>query len=148
VNVPVPPPAAPTVQNFEDDQNDYLSWVLPATGGSALVATFWESTDAKANSVAAPGTSVTVAQEGGTLQQYRIRVTNANGTSEWSPYSTENLTPPFFPPFFPFFPPFFPFFPFFPPSFPFFPSFSGSGSACVPSCPPGWICVGSGTCVN
>jgi len=116
-------PAAPTVSNTANSQIDSLSWAAPATGGSSLLTYFWESTDNKSNSVAAPTTNTTVTQEGGTRQQYRIRVTNANGTSEWSPYSPENFTPPFFPPFFPFFPPFFPFFPFFPPMFPFFPFF-------------------------
>jgi hypothetical protein len=119
-------PVAPTVQNFAQDQKDYLSWTAPATGGSALISYFYESDDAKAGSGAASQTSFTVDQEGGTTQKYRIRVTNANGTSEWSPYSNPNTTPPFFPPFFPFFPPFFPFFPyfpFFPPFFPFFPFF-------------------------
>jgi hypothetical protein len=116
-------PAAPTVQNFSNDQKDYLSWSHPANGGSTLLTYFWESDDAKANSVAFPATTTQVTQEGGTSQKYRIRVTNANGTSEWSPYSGTNTTPPFFPPFFPFFPPYFPFFPFFPPTFPFFPFF-------------------------
>jgi hypothetical protein len=116
-------PAAPTVQNFANDQKDYLSWAAPANGGSALISYFYESTDAKSGSGSAGTTAFTVDQEGATSQQYRIRVTNANGTSEWSPYSNPNTTPPFFPPFFPFFPPFFPFFPFFPPSFPFFPFF-------------------------
>lgn len=112
-------PAAPTVQNFTNDQKDYLNWVAPANGGSALVSYFYESTDAKSGSGSASTLAFTVDQEGNTSQQYRIRVTNANGTSEWSPYSNPNTTPPFFPPFFPFFPPFFPFFP------PFFPGFSG-----------------------
>ena len=116
-------PAAPTVQNFTNDQKDYLNWVAPANGGSALVSYFYESTDAKSGSGSASTLAFTVDQEGNTSQQYRIRVTNANGTSEWSPYSNPNTTPPFFPPFFPFFPPFFPFFPFFPPAFPFFPFF-------------------------
>jgi hypothetical protein len=116
-------PIAPTVSNTSNSQVDTLSWTPPATGGSALISYFYESTDAKSGSGSASTTTFTVDQEGGTRQQYRIRVTNANGTSEWSPYSTENFTPPFFPPFFPFFPPFFPFFPFFPPSFPFFPFF-------------------------
>jgi hypothetical protein len=116
-------PIAPTVSNTSNSQVDTLSWTPPATGGSALISYFFESTDAKSGSGSASTTTFNVNQEGGTRQQYRIRVTNANGTSEWSPYSTENFTPPFFPPFFPFFPPFFPFFPFFPPMFPFFPFF-------------------------
>jgi hypothetical protein len=116
-------PAAPTVSNTSNSQVDTLSWSPPANGGSALISYFYESTDNKSGSGAATVTTFTVNQEGGTRQQYRIRVTNANGTSEWSPYSPENFTPPFFPPFFPFFPPFFPFFPFFPPMFPFFPFF-------------------------
>jgi hypothetical protein len=97
-------PLAPTVQNFQDNQNDYLTWTLPATGGKALVRTFYESTDNKSGSADAPTNTATVGQEGGTSQQYRVRVTNANGTSLWSPYSGTNTTPPFFPPFFPFFP--------------------------------------------
>ncbi len=116
-------PAAPSVTNSSGSQLDTINWTAPANGGSALISYFYESTDNKSGSGSASVSAFTVSQEGGTRQQYRIRVTNANGTSEWSPYSPENFTPPFFPPFFPFFPPFFPFFPFFPPMFPFFPFF-------------------------
>jgi hypothetical protein len=116
-------PAAPSIQNFSNDQQDYLTWSHPINGGSTLLTYTWESTDNKTGTVNYNGITAVVAQEGGTQQQYRIRVTNANGTSEWSPYSVTAFTPPFFPPFFPFFPPFFPFFPFFPPMFPFFPFF-------------------------
>jgi hypothetical protein len=120
-------PNAPTVQNFSGDQTDYVSWSAPATGGATLSTYYWESTDSKSGNTT--GTSANVAQEADTSQQYRVRVTNANGTSAWSDYSTSNTTPPFFPPYFPFFPPFFPyfpffpFFPFFPPYFPYFPFF-------------------------
>jgi hypothetical protein len=116
-------PGAPAIQNFSNDQNDYLSWSHPTNGGTVLLTYFWESNDSKSGSVAYNGTTAVVPQEGGTQQQYRLRVTNANGTSEFSAFSVVAFTPPFFPPFFPFFPPFFPFFPFFPPSFPFFPFF-------------------------
>jgi hypothetical protein len=119
-------PNAPTIQNFAGSQLDRLTWVAPATGGSALTTYFYESTDNKSGSGPASTKTFDIAQEGGTSQQYKIRVSNANGASAFSALSTTNTTPPFFPPFFPFFPPFFPFFPFFPPSFPFFPFFPPS----------------------
>jgi hypothetical protein len=104
---------------------DNLSWTAPATGGSSIIRYRWESTDGKTGTTTS--TSVAVAQEGGTAQQYRVRAENANGVGEWSLYSGSiTTTPPFFPffPYFPpYFPPFFPFFPYFPPWFPFFPWF-------------------------
>jgi hypothetical protein len=130
-------PSAPTVTNStanttdpasNANQIDAVSWLAPATGGSPITSYFWESNDAK--SATTTSTSANVLQEANTSQQYRVRAANANGNSVFSPYSVQNTTPPFFPPFFPFFPPFFPFFPpffpffpFFPPRFPFFPFF-------------------------
>jgi hypothetical protein len=117
-------PAAPVVQNFSNDQTDYVSWTAPNNGGSNITLYYWESTDAKSGNTVS--TAANVAQEAATSQQYRVRAVNINGTSLWSAYSTQNTTPPFFPPYFPYFPyfPFFPpFFPFFPPFFPFFPPF-------------------------
>jgi hypothetical protein len=123
-------PVAPTVQSFSNDQNDYVTITAPTSNGGKAISQYnWESDDAKSGNRASAG-QFPVAQEATTTQRYRVRAVNANGVSEWSPYSGTITTPPFFPPFFPFFPPFFPFFPpsfpffpFFPPSFPFFPFF-------------------------
>ena len=123
-------PAAPTVQSFSNDQNDYVTIAAPTSnGGKAITQYNWESNDNKSGNRASTG-QFPVAQEQNTTQAYRVRAVNANGVSDWSPFSGNITTPPFFPPFFPFFPPFFPFFPpsfpffpFFPPSFPFFPFF-------------------------
>ena len=95
---------------------DTLSWTAPANGGQPITLYRWQSTDSKTNTTTA--TSVDIAQEPNTSQQYRVRAENANGVGDWSVYS-DNITtvPPFFP-FFPYFPPYFPpFFPFFPPYF-------------------------------
>jgi hypothetical protein len=106
-------PAAPTVQNFANNQNDTVTWVAPASGGSAITNYAWESTDSKSGTTTPPTVSVVVLQEANTSQQYRVRAINTNGSSPFSDYSISNTTPPFFPPGFgPFFPP-----PFFPPFF-------------------------------
>ncbi len=123
-------PVAPSVQSFSNDQNDYVTITAPTSNGGKPITQYnWESTDSKSGNRAAAG-QFAVGQEANTSQQYRVRAVNANGPSEWSPFSGNITTPPFFPPFFPFFPPFFPFFPpsfpffpFFPPMFPFFPFF-------------------------
>jgi hypothetical protein len=122
-------PAAPNAPTVTTQVNqDNLSWNIPTNGGKAISNYGWESNDAKSGTTA--NTSVSVAQEGGTTQAYRVRAFNANGWGAWSPYSGNvTTTPPFFP-FFPYFPPyfppffpFFPFFPYFPPRFPYFPPF-------------------------
>ena len=126
-------PNAPGVQSFSNDQNDYVTIVAPANNGGKPITQYnWESNDGKSGNRAAAG-QFPVPQEADTTQQYRVRAVNANGNSQFSPFSGNITTPPFFPPFFPFFPPFFPFFPpsfpffpFFPPSFPFFPFFPPS----------------------
>jgi hypothetical protein len=120
-------PAAPNAPTVTTQVNqDNLSWNIPTNGGKAISNYGWESNDAKSGTTT--NTSVSVAQEGGTTQAYRVRAFNANGWGAWSPYSGNiTTTPPFFP-FFPYFPPyfppffpFFPFFPYFPPRFPYFP---------------------------
>jgi PKD repeat protein len=125
-------PAAPNAPSVSTQVNqDNLSWNIPANGGKAISSYGWESNDAKSGTTA--NTSVSVAQEGGTTQAYRVRALNANGWGAWSPYSGNVTTtppffpffpyfPPYFPPFFPFFP-WFPFFPYFPPWFPYFPPY-------------------------
>ena len=64
---------------------DSVSWSAPADGGSAITNYHWESNDAKSGDTAS--TSVSVAQEQGTAQAYRVYATNANGNSDYSPYS-------------------------------------------------------------
>ena len=126
-------PVAPTVQAFANDQNDYVTITAPSNnGGKAITQYNWESNDGKSGNRATAG-QFPVPQEADTTQAYRVRAVNANGASQFSPFSGNITTPPFFPPFFPFFPPFFPFFPpsfpffpFFPPMFPFFPFFPPS----------------------
>jgi len=113
--------SAPSVSSTTVNQ-DIVSWTVPANGGKSITKYYWESSDGKSGNTTS--TSVTVAQEGGTSQTYKVRAENANGLGEWSPNSSSVTTiapffPPFFPPYFPFFPPYFPFFPpFFPPYFP------------------------------
>jgi hypothetical protein len=80
-------PSAPTATAQGSASNDNVSWTAPANGGSAITQYYWESNDSKSGNTAS--TSVTVSQEAGTSQSYRVRATNANGTSEWSGYSTQ-----------------------------------------------------------
>lgn len=114
-------PSAPSVRSVSNEQTDYVTVTAPsANGGSAILSSNgyqWESTDSKSGFRSA-AEEFTVSQEADTAQQYRVRVINANGNSEWSSYSGSITTPPYFPPYFPYFPPFFPYFP---PFFPFFP---------------------------
>jgi hypothetical protein len=120
----VPPaPNTPSVRQVSNDQNDYLTITISATGGSAITNFHWESTDSKSGDRGTSTAEFAVAQEANTAQQYRAYATNANGNSDWSGYSGSVTTPPYFPPYFPFFPYFPPFFPYFPPYFPYFPYF-------------------------
>jgi hypothetical protein len=123
--------SAPTVSSSVANE-DSVSWVAPSTGGKSITGYRWESSDDKSADVGNV-ISVTVAQEGGTAQTYKVRAVNDNGNGEFSPNSSSVTTVnPFFP-FFPFFPSFGPYFPY----FPFFPSFA-------PSCPGG--CSWTGVC--
>jgi hypothetical protein len=76
---------------------DSVSWSAPATGGSAITNYHWESNDAKSGDTAS--TSVSVDQEQGTAQAYRVYATNANGNSEYSGYSGSVTTTFSFVPF-------------------------------------------------
>lgn len=126
-------PSAPSVSTQVNQDN--VSWAAPQSGGQSITNYQWESSDSKGGTTTQ--TSIAVAQEGGTSQSYRVRAYNANGWSEWSPWSgSVTTTPPFFPPFFPWFPPFFPwfppFFPWFPPWFPpYFPWFVPNPWNCI-----------------
>ena len=77
-------PAAPTITTVANTSTDVVTWVAPATGGKALSTYYWTSSDGKSGSVAAPTTSVNVAQEAGTAQTYNVYVSNANGNSATS----------------------------------------------------------------
>ena len=92
-------PAAPTASSPNALQ-DIVNWVIPASGGSAITLYRWESLEldgATPKTNTTTGTSVTVTQEGSTVQKYRVRAENVNGPGEWSPYSGEiTTTPPFF----------------------------------------------------
>ena len=79
-------PSAPTATAQGSAATDDVSWTAPATGGSAITSYDWESNDSKSGNTAS--TSVSVGQEAGTAQAYRVRANNANGSSEYSDYST------------------------------------------------------------
>lgn len=94
-------PSAPSASTIANQANDSVSWSAPADGGSAITNYHWESDDGKSGDTAS--TSVTVAQEQGTAQSYRVYATNANGNSSYSSYSgqvtTFSFTPFSFAPF-------------------------------------------------
>jgi hypothetical protein len=90
-------PSAPSASSPNADQ-DVVSWSAPANGGSAITNYYWESNDGKSGN-AGTNTSVTVGQEAGTAQTYRIYATNANGNSDFSGYSNEITTTFSFVPF-------------------------------------------------
>ena len=120
----VPPaPNTPSVRQVGNNQNDYVTITMSATGGSPITNYHWESTDSKSGDRGTDTSEFPVGQEANTSQQYRAYATNANGTSNWSDYSGAVTTPPYFPPYFPYFPYFPPYFPYFPPFFPYFPYF-------------------------
>jgi hypothetical protein len=79
-------PSAPTATAQGSAATDDVSWTAPATGGSAITSYDWESNDSKSGNTGS--TSVSVGQEAGTAQAYRVRANNANGNSEYSEYST------------------------------------------------------------
>jgi hypothetical protein len=79
-------PSAPSATAQGSAATDDVSWTAPATGGSAITSYDWESNDSKSGNTAS--TSVSVGQEAGSAQAYRVRANNANGSSEYSDYST------------------------------------------------------------
>ena len=90
-------PAAPTASSPNADQ-DYVEWTAPANGGSAITNYHWESNDSKSGDTATT-LNVTVGQEPGTAQRYKVYATNANGNSEYSALSNEITTTFSFVPF-------------------------------------------------
>ena len=78
-------PSAPSATAQGSAATDDVSWTAPATGGSAITSYDWQSNDSKSGNTAS--TSVSVGQEAGTAQAYRVRANNANGSSEYSDYS-------------------------------------------------------------
>jgi len=92
-------PAAPSAPSVSSPSagNDSVSWSAPADGGSAITGYTWESNDSKSGTTSS--TSVTVSQEQGTTQKYRVKATNANGDSAWSDYSADVTTTFSFVPF-------------------------------------------------
>ncbi len=89
-------PSAPSVSS-PSAGNDSVSWSEPNNGGSAITGYTWESDDGKSGTTSS--TSVTVSQEQGTSQSYRVKATNANGDSAWSSYSSSVTTTFSFAPF-------------------------------------------------
>ncbi len=77
--------------------NDSVSWSSPDNGGSAITSYDWEATDGKTGNTGS--TSITVGQEQGSAQQYRVRANNALGAGEWSDYSDSVTTTFSFVPF-------------------------------------------------
>lgn len=80
-------PGAPTATAQGSASTDDVSWSAPADGGSGISSYDWESNDGKSGNTGA--TSVSVSQEAGTAQSYRVRAKNANGDSDWSSYSSQ-----------------------------------------------------------
>ena len=78
-------PSAPSATAQGSAATDDVSWTAPATGGSAITSYDWQSNDSKSGNTAS--TSVSVGQEAGSAQAYRVRANNANGSSEYSAYS-------------------------------------------------------------
>ena len=112
-------PAAPTIASVSQTSTDIVTWVAPATGGSAITGYTWASNDSKTGSVGGSTLSANVAQEAGTTQTYTVYATNANGNSSTSaasisfesfsfapfgftPFSPFSFTPFGFTPFAPF----------------------------------------------
>jgi len=92
-------PSAPTAASPNADA-DEVSWSAPANGGSAITNYHWQSNeDPIKEGDTATTASVTVVQEAGTLQRYKVLATNANGNSEYSALSNEITTTFSFVPF-------------------------------------------------
>ena len=91
-------PAAPTITSVSQTATDIVTWVAPATGGSAITGYTWASNDSKTGSVGGSTLSANVAQEAGTAQTYTVYATNANGNSSASTASA-NFTSFSFTPF-------------------------------------------------
>ena len=83
-------PTAPSASTVNGSAQDTISWTAPANGGSAISLYYWESNDGKAGTTSS--TSVTLGQEAGTSQSYRVRAENGNGLSSWSAYSSSVTT--------------------------------------------------------
>jgi len=92
-------PSAPTAASPNADA-DEVSWSAPANGGSAITNYHWQSNeDPIKEGDTATTASVTVVQEAGTLQRYKVLATNANGNSQYSALSNEITTTFSFVPF-------------------------------------------------
>jgi len=78
-------PGAPSVSAAGGSATDNVSWSAPADGGSAITSYDWQSNDGKSGNTGS--TSVSVGQEAGSQQAYRVRANNANGNSNYSSYS-------------------------------------------------------------
>ena len=94
-----PTPSAST--NQAGATQDVVTWSAPANGGSSITGYTWESSDGKSGTTTS--TSVTVNQEGGTAQTYKVLATNGNGNGAYSANSssitTFSFTPFSFAPF-------------------------------------------------
>lgn len=88
-------PSAPTVSTVANQAQDSVSWTAPANGGKSITSYDWASNDNKNGNTAS--TSVTVSQEAGTTQAYRVRANNANGSSDFSAFSANVTTFSFVP---------------------------------------------------
>ena len=77
-------PAAPTITSVSQTATDIVTWVAPATGGSAITGYTWASNDSKTGTVSGSTLSDNVVQEAGTAQAYTVYATNANGNSSTS----------------------------------------------------------------
>ena len=78
-------PSAPSATAQGGASNDDVSWSAPADGGSGITSYDWQSDDGKSGNTGS--TSVSVGQEAGSAQAYRVRANNANGNSDYSAYS-------------------------------------------------------------
>jgi hypothetical protein len=92
-------PSAPSVSsptpsagvNQAGTTTDSVSWSAPANNGGKAISNYeWASSDNKSGTTT--GTSVSVNQEGGTSQTYKVRTYNANGWSEYSANSSSVTT--------------------------------------------------------
>ena len=92
-------PSAPTASSPNADA-DEVSWSAPANGGSVITNYHWQSNeDPVKEGDTATTASVTVVQEAGTLQRYKVYATNDNGNSDYSALSNEITTTFSFVPF-------------------------------------------------